>query len=59
MHEHPYEKIKNIEQFCVFLYITIYDNEISFIKTLANQVHNTFHNETNILIFVIKNFQKY
>ena len=59
MHEHPYEKIYNIEQFCVFWYITIYDNEISFIKTLTNQVHNIFHNETNILIFVIKNFQKY
>ena len=29
--EHPYEKIYNIEQFCVFWYIYYNDNEISFI----------------------------
>ena len=59
MHEHPYEKIGNIEQLCVFWYITMTMKFYLFRHLLTNQVHNILYNETYILIYVTKNFQKY
>ena len=51
----PYEKILNIEQLCVFWYITMTMKFHLFKHLLTNQVHNIFCNETYILIYVTKN----
>ena len=54
MYEHLYEKIKSIEQFCVFWYITMTMKfHLFFLDILTNQVHNIFYEETYILIYAV------